>query len=87
MLDIINSKDLDLAPPQCIQLPHPVTKDPKSNNGPAMFKGEKMADQTLATVNYNDNVELALQLNKNISEAKALKPTSLTEAECHLNWL
>ena len=46
-----------------------------------------MADQTLAAVNYDDDIELVLKLNETIAEAKALEPTSLTETKCRLDWL
>ena len=87
VLDIINSKALDPAPLCGIQLPDPVAEDPKSNSGPTVFEGEGMANQTLAVVNYSNDVKLILKLNETIAEAKALEPTSLTKAKCQLDWL
>ena len=51
-----------------------------------MFEGEGTADQTLAAVDYDDNIELALQLNEYIAEAEALEPTSLAEAKHRPDW-
>ena len=87
VLDIINSKALDPAPPHGVQLPNPVAENPKPDSGPAVFEGEGMADQTLATVDYDDNVELALQMQENIADAEALEPSSLAEAKHRPNWL
>ena len=87
VLDIINGKALDPAPPHGIQLPNPVAKNPKFNSGPTVFEGEGTANQMLAAVNYNDDNELALQMQENITEAEALKPTSLAEAKRHPDWL
>ena len=52
-----------------------------------MFEGEGTANQTLAAVDYNDDVELALQMQENIADAEALEPSSLAEAKCQPNWL
>ena len=52
-----------------------------------MFEGEGTADQTLTAVNYDDDVELALQMHENIAKAEVLKPTSLTEAKHRPDWL
>ena len=87
VLNIINGKAVDPAPPRGIQLPNLVAEDPKPNSGPAVFEGEGMADQTLAAVNYDDDVELALQMHENIAEAEALEPTSLAEAKRRPDWL
>ena len=46
-----------------------------------------MADQMLATVTYDDDVKLVLELNETIAEAEALEPTSLTKAKWHPDWL
>ena len=87
VLDIINGKALDPAPPRGVQLPNLVAEDPKPDSGPTVFEGEGTADQTLAAVDYDDNVELALQMHENIAEAEALEPISLTEAKHQLDWL
>ena len=81
MLNIINSKALNPTLPWGVQLPDLVAEDPKSDSSPAMFEGEGMADQTLATVAYNNDVELVLDLKKTIAEAEVLEPTSLAEAK------
>ena len=81
VLNIINGKALNPAPPRGIQLPNPVAEDPKPNSRPAVFEGEGTADQTLTVVDYDDDVELALQMHENITEAEALEPTSLAEAK------
>ena len=52
-----------------------------------MFEGEGTADQTLAAVDYNDNVELALQMQENIADAEALEPSSLAKAKRRPDWL
>ena len=36
--------------------------------------------------NYNDDVELVLNLNKVIANAEALEPTLIAEAQCHPEW-
>ena len=36
--------------------------------------------------NYNDDVELVLNLNEVIANAEALEPTSIAEAQCHPEW-
>ena len=46
-----------------------------------------MANQTLAAVNYDNDIELVLKLNETIAEAEALEPTSLTETKCQPDWL
>ena len=86
VLDIINGKALDPTPLQGIQLPDPVAENPKPNSGPTVFEGEGTADQTLAAAAYNDNIELVLELNETIAEAKALEPTSLAEAKQRPDW-
>ena len=52
-----------------------------------MFEGEGTADQTLAAVDYNDDIELALQMQENIADAEALEPSSLAEARRRPHWL
>ena len=61
--------------------PDPVAEDPNPDSGPAVFEGEGMADQTLAAVDYDDDVKLILELNETIAKAKALKPTSLAKVK------
>ena len=87
VLDIINSKALNPAPPRGVQLPNRVAENPKPNSRPAVFEGEGTANQTLAAVDYNDDVELALQMQENIADAEALEPSSLAEAKHQPNWL
>ena len=86
VLDIINGKALNPTPPQGVQLPDPVAKDPKPDSSPAVFEGEGMANQTLAAAAYNNNIKLVLELNETISEAEALKPTSLAKAKRRPDW-
>ena len=87
VLDIINGKALDPTPPQGIQLPDPVAENPKPDGSLAVFEGEGMANQMLATAAYNDDNELVLELNETIAEAEALEPTSLTKAKWCSDWL
>ena len=86
VLDIINSKALDPAPLCSVQLPDPIAKDPKPDSRPTVFEGEGTADQTLAVVNYDNDIKLILELNKTIAEAEALEPTPLAEAKRRLDW-
>ena len=86
VLDIINGKALDPAPLRGVQLPNLVAENPKPDSGPTVFEGEGTADHTLAVVDYDDDNELALQMQENIAEAEALEPTSLTEAKRHPDW-
>ena len=60
---------------------------PQPNSSPAVFEGEGMANQMLAAAAYNNDIELILELNETIAEAKALKPTSLAEAKWCPGWL
>ena len=69
---------------QGVQLPTSIPET--ADHNPASFEGEQPIQPVSAATDYDDNVELVLNLNEVIANAKALEPTSIAEARRRPEW-
>ena len=67
-----------------IQLPTSIPET--ANHNPASFEGEQPTQLVSAATDYDDNVELVLNLNKVIANAEALEPTLIAKARHRPEW-
>ena len=84
VLDILQGKATDLLPARGVQLPTSIPET--ADHNPASFEGEQPTQLVSMVTNYNDDVELVLNLNEVIANAEALEPTSIAEAQRRPEW-
>ena len=78
VLDILQGKATDLLPTRGIQLPTSIPET--ADHNPASFEGEQPTQPVPMVTDYDNDVELVLNLNEVIANAEALEPTSIAEA-------
>ena len=69
---------------QGVQLPTSIPET--ADHNPASFEGEQPIQPVSAATDYDDDVELVLNLNEVIANAEALEPTSIAKARRRLEW-
>ena len=85
VLDILQGNAADPKPTRGVQLPSaiPNTIDCDST----VIAGKSLTQPASAMIDYDDNVELVLNLNEVTANAEALKPTLIAEAQHQPEWL
>ena len=84
VLDILQGKAADPLPARDVQLPTSIPKT--ANHNPASFEGEQPTQPVSVATDYDNDVELVLNLNEVITNAEVLEPTSIAEARHRPEW-